>query len=359
MARAAALLALVAFSGCGPERSLHIEAAECTRTASPDGSDTAPGTADRPFKSAQRLVDSLNAGQVGCLRQGRYDEAVDVKKGGAPGAPLTLTSYPGERVELRGRLQIKSGADHVTVSGLRLIGDATGVSPAVFASDVTFNHNDVTNDNQGICFNLGHQNAGRADRFTLRGNRIHHCGKLPPGNRDHGVYVNHATGGRILNNVIYANADRGIQLYPNAVSTLIRGNIIDGNGQGVLFGSEGSNNPTVRRAPPSSGNIVEHNVITNSRVRNNVEVSWAGDVGEANVVRRNCLFGAAQGGAAGVQPSMPGVLIADNVVADPDYADRDEGSFVLGRRSDCREIMPANFTDLIPLEADALVKRSD
>ncbi len=39
-------------------------------------------------------------------------------------------------------------------------------------------------------------------------------------------------------NLIYANADRGIQLYPNAEYTTIDHNIIDDNGEGILFAGD-------------------------------------------------------------------------------------------------------------------------
>lgn len=351
-----ALLSVLALGGCSSEvpPALVTDPAECTHVAAPDGSDAAPGTVEQPFASAQHLVDALEAGEVGCLRDGRYDESLNFNRGGQDGSPLVLTSYPGERAEIRGRMQVRPGSDHVTVSRLRLVGDDSGVSPGVFASHAVFEFNEVTNDNQGICFNLGYQDAGRADDFVLRSNRIHHCGRLPAENRDHGIYVNQATGGQILNNVIYDNADRGIQLYPNAVDTLIRGNVIDGNGQGVLFGSEGDNNPTVRMAQPSSGNVVEHNVISNSNVRSNVEVSWGGDVGQDNVVRENCLFGGAEGGEGGVQSDISGVRVTDNVIGAPEYADREDDDFKIGDDSPCRDVLKDDSLEATPVTPGAL-----
>ena len=72
----------------------------------------------------------------------------------------------------------------------------------------------MTNGHTAICFNVGHPQYGRAgslliDGTTIRGNRIHNCGRLPPANHDHGIYVVHATGTEISENVIYDNADRG------------------------------------------------------------------------------------------------------------------------------------------------------
>jgi hypothetical protein len=46
--------------------------------------------------------------------------------------------------------------------------------------------------------------------------RMHDCGRLPPTNHDHGVYVEGAVDTVISDSLIYDNANRGIQLFPNA-----------------------------------------------------------------------------------------------------------------------------------------------
>src|SRR5205807_1338240 len=94
---------------------------------------------------------------------------------------------------------------------------------------------DVTNHNQTICFVVGNDTYGYAARTLIQSNRIHHCGVLPAANHDHGIYVSNATDTKVLDNVIYANADRGVQMYPDAKRTTVQRNVIDGNGQGVMF----------------------------------------------------------------------------------------------------------------------------
>src|SRR5437870_5778795 len=78
----------------------------CDRYASVSGSDADAGTLAAPFASAQKLADSLSAGQTGCLRGGTYDPSgsmvLTVRHGGAAGSPLTIMSYPGERARLVG-----------------------------------------------------------------------------------------------------------------------------------------------------------------------------------------------------------------------------------------------------------------
>lgn len=83
--------------------------ASCHRFAAPTGSNHAPGTANRPFQTAQRLVNSLRPGQVGCLFQGVYRGSVRIWRGGRPGAPVVLSGYPGQTARIVGRLEIVKG----------------------------------------------------------------------------------------------------------------------------------------------------------------------------------------------------------------------------------------------------------
>ena len=80
--------------------------------------------------------------------------------------------------------------------------------------------------------------------------------------------------------------------------------MIDGNGEGVLIaGGAEEYGPQA-----SSDNVIEHNVITNSTQRHNVESHWGSPlVGERNVVRQNCIFGGARDGAQPRPRSRPRV----------------------------------------------------
>jgi parallel beta-helix repeat protein len=98
--------------------------------------------------------------------------------------------------------------------------------------------NEATNSHKGTCFIPG-SSPSLAEDTVIQGNRIHDCGRLPRTNNNHGIYVSAARGTRIMDNWIYDNADRGIQLYPDANNTLVTNNVIDGNGEGVIFSGSG------------------------------------------------------------------------------------------------------------------------
>jgi hypothetical protein len=181
----------------------------------------------------------------------------------------------------------------------------------------------VTTHHTTICFILGSNEFGRASRTTIRLNRIHNCGELPPTNHHHGIYVEASDGARIVDNWIYDNADRGVQLFPDAQSTYVARNVIDGNGQGVIFSRE------------SAGNVIEHNVISNSVLRWNVE-HWE-LTGTFNVARRNCVWTTRTdqyGQDGGIQPSNEfGSWL--NLVADPAFLDRGAADYRLRLASPC------------------------
>ncbi len=306
-------------------------ASSCDRVASLRGLDTNPGTEALPFRTTQRLASSLTAGQTGCLRAGTYGGGITFTRSGASGAPITVQSFPGERAVLMGRVWIKSGADFVTVSDLDLVGINTlGLSsPSIEANDATLEGNDITNVHTADCVFVGSWEHP-IERAAIRRNRIHDCGRIPITNRHQGISVWNAGDTEVAENVIYDNADRGIQLFPHAQRTHVAYNTIDGNGEGVLI--SGLGNAT------SDNNIVERNVITNSTNRDNLEAFWAeGDpVGTGNVYRNNCVSGGARdNGDGGVQPRMKGVVVSGNLVANPDYVDRIGKNFTLNPGSPC------------------------
>lgn len=351
-----AFLAIVAvLSGCGTaplaksHRRYTQPAHRCDRFASTSGSDRAAGTIGHPYRTVQRLVNSLSAGKTGCLRGGVYDEDVVIKHGGTATAPMVIRSYSTATATLVGRLYLARGARYTTISDMKLVGinhsrscEKICPSPFISANDTTFVRDDVTNNHvDAICFLLGDANGvyGAADHTIIKDNRIHDCGKLPPSNFDHGIYIEESRGSQILDNLIYDNADRGIQLYPHAIGTLIRGNVIVANGEGVDFGGGGSHT--------SSDNIVEHNIIANSKVLYNVLSAYGAgaSVGTGNLVRYNCIGGGAMDNNAnpgGIRFSHVGFTLSANLLAVPHFADPAHGDYTLAAGSACRGILPFN-----------------
>jgi len=310
----------------------------CDRYAATTGSDAAAGSAAAPFRTAQKLLDSLSADQTGCLASGTYSENLRVNHGGSPGSPIRLVSPPGERATVVGRLYVPAGSNDVVLADLNLNGaNASNLpSPTVDGDRVTLTGDDMTDAHTGICLDIGSLDWGTAHDVVVDGNRIHDCGRLPYGstNHDHGVYVESSRGAVITNNYIYDNADRGIQLYPDAQGTTISNNVIDGNGEGIIFSGDSG--------LASSNNVASRNVISNSRVRYNVESWWpsGNPIGTGNLASSNCLWNGTQGNVS----DQIGFSASGNSVANPLFANRAAKNFSVPAGSACAAYVPTGGT---------------
>ncbi len=325
------LLALASTYSADENTAQNRSAAEtvtCDRYAAVDGSDGAEGTKAAPFNSVQRLVDSLAAGQVGCLRGGVYtepDKQVVFDDGGNYGDDTILRSYPGETAEFRGLIYIPEGSDYVTVSDMRLDGSYGAVGEGhlerdrnttqavkVMGDNVTVSNNDITNRRPngdphlaGTCMILGSSMTSAANT-SVRGNRIHHCGQMPRINHEHGIYAANTADAKFVDNLVYDNADRGIQLYPNSRGTLVEGNVVDGNGQGLVINAN------------SSYNVVRNNVFSHPADSWNVNLGPKLS-GIGNRVSDNCFW--ASGGVSELENGGYFTSVSGNVTANPHYRD--------------------------------------
>lgn len=298
----------------------------CDRYAAPGGSNHVRGTARRPVRSAGRLVRVLRRGQTGCFRAGTYTFSnLSLRRPG-----VTLRSYPGERAKLRGRIRFETTARGATIEDLTLYGRNRQRRGAVtiYANRATLRGDAITNHHTANCVLVTrYYNHPRPRRVRIEGNRIHDCGRLPATNHDHGIYVAWARHTLIRDNWIYDNADRGVQLYPSSQGTKVVGNVIDSNGEGIVFSNRARNN------------LAAHNVISNSRIRYNVASSDL--TGSRNVARENCVWTARRsyrGSPAGSGITAPRVSAVGNRVAPPRYVDRAAGDFRLSPRSRCRSL---------------------
>ena len=171
----------------------------------------------------------------------------------------------------------------------------------------------------------------------IKHSKVHDCGRMPSENQDHGIYLVAASRTRIHHNWIFRNADRGIQLYPDAQRTRVVHNVIYGNGEGIIFSGD--------RKIAANRSLVAENIIAASRIRSNVESYFepGGPVGRRNVVRFNCVRGARSGyyagpSKSGIQEDEVGFRAAHNVFARPRFVDPAHGDFRLRENSPCADL---------------------
>ena len=314
----AAAAVLVSTGACAPAAKTNSSAG-CTKTLVAGHGNLGP------------FVRHLRPGAVGCLR-GTFHHSLTIRRGG-----IRLRSAPGSRATIGGVVYVAKTARDVVLARLALRSDHTP-NVRINGTGITIARSDITNGHTGICVSVGggFERWGIAHSVALLRNRIHDCGRLPATNHDHGVYVEGAVDTVIRGNLIYDNADRGIQFYPNAKDSLATNNVIDSNGEGVIFSSEAGGGE-YSTSYASSGNVVTRNIISNSTQRYNVESFWAGPVGAGNLAKENCLWNGAQGN---IDLSAGGFLAIANVVANPEFVDRSDGDFRLAPGSRCLGMGP-------------------
>jgi len=295
----------------------------CTLYASPSGSDSGSGAADKPFATVATLIGHLAAGQVGCLHSGTYAGTVVIRTSG-----ITLTSAPNERATIAGIFEVSDSANDVKVLNLNLDGTNSTATPSVQVNGdrVLLRGNDITNKHSAICVVIGGDGAkwGIAYDAVVDANRIHGCGRLPATSQDHGIYLDTSRNAHVTNNVITDTSDYGIHIYPDSQGSVVEHNVIDGNGMGLIFGGSTST--------ASNNNVVRYNVISDSTRQYNVESWWSGPKGSGNALNQNCLWNGAKGN---IDASEGGFTTAGNTVANPLFVDAAHGNYRLQAGSPC------------------------
>jgi hypothetical protein len=326
-----AALALFATAAVPGATGSAAAATDCDRFASPAGSNDGSGSLGSPFATANRLLGSLGQGDVGCFRAGTYEFSelrIDT-------AAIKLAPYGNERVTLRGAIKIPPGGARTVIEGLRLVGTggASPIGPRLYADGVVLRDNEITNNHTSICIMVGQFYSQPAPRgIVIERNLIHDCGRLPATNFDHGIYLSEARNTVVRDNWIYGNADRGIQQYPATHGSVITGNVIVGNGQGVNFGGSESGSC-------SNDNTVSGNVIAHSKVRWNAYSGAEGPTCVRNELRDNCLFASNNedyyNANGGIEPQSRSFDTAANLVARPAFAGPANNDYRLAVGSTC------------------------
>ncbi len=301
------------------------------------------------------VVNAASPGQSVCLRGGVHtapdrEFRITARGTGTVGSADTsglvlVRSHPGELATLQGRLVLSR--ESAWVRFMRVVLDGSGgpllnrfgetyPSPTVSGHSISFLNVDATSRRTGICFHESPPQWGQASYLRIRYSRIHDCGVYPPTNKNHGIYLEVPTSrAQITDNWIYDNADRCLQLYPNADGALVTRNVMDGCGEGLLFGGSAEDGTCAA----SDRNVIQGNVISNARERWLVEAWWGcSAVGVGNVVRDNCLWptnpSPTYNQNAGLD-GTPGYSASGNVVADPRFVDRAGKDFRLQPGSPC------------------------
>jgi hypothetical protein len=274
------------------------------------------------------LVDSLQAGETGCLRAGTYDGS-DLRMD-EPNS--TLRSYPGEKVTVKAFLEVYPEATRATVTGLRFDethnGKDTGVK--LQADGSRFVGNELTKGGDGICLIAASWHAARD--VVIERNHIYDCG-TGGSKYDHQLYLEHTRNAVVRWNILNGNhGGWGVHLYTDADDTLIEHNVIDGNTGGVVFAGEGGDT--------SDGNVVRNNAITYNGPRWNVEASWSGGPrGRGNRAYGNCVYSTGADSPSGIGDESGFSASGNEVLHASPYADRASGDYRFRSDNSCARLV--------------------
>jgi pectate disaccharide-lyase len=289
------------------------------RYLSPDGSDSDPGTAERPWRSLSKAVESVRPGATVVLRPGTYGapgETHLMNRGGTEDAPIIWRGDPGQTMpRIVGHVRILAGDQRF--AGILFDGptgpvqaatadnpDGEQVQVAVGGEDQPVARVEIS----GCEIRESGWHAGvyleEADDVRLVGNHIHDNGDFDDpsqANQSHGVYWQSGSG-LIANNLIEHNVARGVQLYEEPHDVLVAHNTIVRNGRaGIQVGED------------ASGTLVVNNVVA---FNGDVGIRADSLSGGGNRVERNLVWNPA-GPQLGVHAD--GLELDDNLIADPRF----------------------------------------
>ncbi|MBN1965361.1 MAG: right-handed parallel beta-helix repeat-containing protein [Anaerolineae bacterium] len=160
-----------------PVWSPHMQAAPaCTRYVAADGSDTNPGTQDRPWTTLQMASDSARPSDVICIGAGTYiPEGGDwiITRPGSADQPVTYTTYNGP-VTIRGTVLIEPGASHVRLAGFTITGFRVWGMSVAGVEDVVLSGLDISGGEAGIRFTVSLEgDEAPVSRVTIEDSLIH------------------------------------------------------------------------------------------------------------------------------------------------------------------------------------------
>jgi chitodextrinase len=245
------------------------------------GSDSNPGTFAAPWRTVQKALNTLTAGQKAQVRAGTYTQNLRMSRAGSAAAPITLENYPGERPILASggghALEVASDAAYFRLRGFIVQGfpGVSGGNIDIYGDHIEISGNEIRQSN-----NHGIYTEDDSSSFIhILGNWIHGNGVgRTSGQQAHGIYFQ-GTDHLAANNVIHDHPwGFGIQVYDeNHRSIIVNNTITDSGHSGIVVGGSGGvSDITIRNnviahndhngisfdsTCPTSGIAIDHNVL--------------------------------------------------------------------------------------------------
>ena len=313
------------------------------RFVAPSGSDSAPGTLRRPWRTIQRALDTLGPGETAFVHAGTYRENLALTRAGTRTKTITIRNYPRERVVLRPDgddpsypLMVRTGAAYVRLQGFVIEGASIPNTVNVYvtgrAHDIELSRCEI----RGAQHGSGIFVDNTPYRIQVLANVVHDNNE--PGRQHQGIYFE-ASNGLIANNVVYGQSlGFGIQVRTDAragpESVIVTNNTVTANRMGGIVVEHTAARITV------VNNIAAFNQGTGIRGYFSDDDHPNDRAGAGNVVHDNLVYG--NGGYGNLHsdaittgPSAGAAILQfrRNFVADPRFAAAARRNFRLRRGS--------------------------
>jgi Right handed beta helix region len=245
------------------------------------GSNGNPGTAQRPWRTIQRALDTLRPGQSALVRSGTYVEDLDMRRSGRRSAPITVAGYPGERPVLRSAgghpLEVSSSGGYFRFRRF-VIERHPGSSGGNI--DIYGRHVEIAGNIVRYGRDQGIYTAEESAHVRILRNRIHHNGEGID-HQSHGIYLQ-GDDHLVANNLIHDHPEGfGIQVYDEGSRARVVNNTVVGSGHSgiVVGGSGGVHDVAIRNnifafnskwgiqhdSDCPHGTVADHNVLYGNR----------------------------------------------------------------------------------------------
>lgn len=173
-------------------------------------------TGAAPYRTVGKLVQSLMAGETGCLRGRQPTGAALYETGGLTiSTPnVTVRAFPHEGAHIKGLVTV--GADDVTLTGLVLDGrnNLDVASPVIIANRVRLLDNVITTRKTTRCVHVLGTSAAPLTGVRIEHNRIDGCD-------GEAVTLAQARSTVVADNLLYDTRGAGVRMHPNADSSSV------------------------------------------------------------------------------------------------------------------------------------------
>ena len=332
------------------------------------GSDSNPGTVDRPFATIAKAWSQASAGTTIFVRGGTYGGQINLThKTASAGNPITVRPFGTERVLLSGPSAQEYPAVYVwrttglRIKGFEIMNDAGDGIKVDAGWDVEIVGNDIHgNGMQGIMVGgSGSAAPTYSKNVQIWGNRIHDNGGWWSGGNPyalvgtHGIYygntpsntdgIQHGTvGGVIANNLFYDQRfGYHIQVGSQNDGLVITNNTFDNASQSDTRAGNAVQIYGEKNALATKNVLVVNNIIANNANRG---VYGSGPSMTSNIVRNNLTFNNPLGHIVPAYGSSTLFTVGEgNVTADPKFVDRSSKSYQLQSTSTAIGRADANY----------------